>query len=214
MKTFDTVIWDFNGTLLNDVALCLEAINAVLEKRQLPLLNLESYREQFTFPVLDFYKAIGFDFSKEAFEIPAHEYINYFHARAHRVKLFPEIPQLLAHIQNKGYRQMVLSAMKEDHLLHMLKDLNIENYFQYIAGIDDHLAQGKEERGKKLLADTGLHPAKAIFIGDTLHDAEVAQTLGIKPILLAQGHFSGKRLRTNGYTVYENLNDLHRIFCM
>ena len=71
-----TVIWDWNGTLLDDLHLSLRIINLLLKRRSLPELSRDRYREVFTFPVKDYYREIGFDFDREPFEIPAREYID------------------------------------------------------------------------------------------------------------------------------------------
>jgi phosphoglycolate phosphatase len=61
MKQLWTIIWDWNGTLLNDVKECLQIINKSLHKRNLPALNLPRYLEKFQFPVKKYYEAIGFN---------------------------------------------------------------------------------------------------------------------------------------------------------
>ena len=71
-----TIIWDWNGTLLDDAEVCREAINKMLKVRNLPELSLSTYRNVFTFPVIEYYKEVGFDFSKEDWEPVAMEFIN------------------------------------------------------------------------------------------------------------------------------------------
>ena len=65
MKNAKHIIWDWNGTLLDDKWLCVESINQALQKRNLPELSDDRYMEVFTFPVQEYYKAVGFDFDKE-----------------------------------------------------------------------------------------------------------------------------------------------------
>jgi phosphoglycolate phosphatase len=68
---FDSIIWDWNGTLLNDVEVAINSINRLLYDRNLVPLTLERYLDVFTFPVQDYYEVIGFDLINEPFEIPA-----------------------------------------------------------------------------------------------------------------------------------------------
>ncbi len=64
------IVWDWNGTLLNDVDLCFSCINRLLVSHDLkPLDTLSQYREVFTFPIEDYYKRVGFDFDKIPFSI-------------------------------------------------------------------------------------------------------------------------------------------------
>ena len=69
-----TIIWDWNGTLLDDAEMCLEAINIMLKKRNLPELSMERYRDVFTFPVIEYYREVGFDFTLEAWDPVATEF--------------------------------------------------------------------------------------------------------------------------------------------
>ena len=73
--SYKGIIWDWNGTLLNDTKLAVESMNKILLKRGLPVLTVERYKHVFTFPVRDYYQSVGFDFDKEPFEIPAMEFI-------------------------------------------------------------------------------------------------------------------------------------------
>ena len=66
IKTKKSIIWDWNGTLLNDAELALFSINVMLKKRLLPTLSLPEYKQVFNFPVKDYYLRIGFDFEKES----------------------------------------------------------------------------------------------------------------------------------------------------
>ena len=63
------IVWDWNGTLLDDRWLCIEAINYVLKSRNMPLVSNKDYRNLFCFPVIEYYKKLGFDFTKEPFPI-------------------------------------------------------------------------------------------------------------------------------------------------
>ena len=76
MNCLVKILWDWNGTLLNDVDLCFSCINRLLVSHDLkPLDTLSQYREVFTFPIEDYYKRVGFDFDKISFSMLAHEYM-------------------------------------------------------------------------------------------------------------------------------------------
>ncbi len=75
-ETIGGIIWDWNGTLLNDIELCVQTINDMLQKRNLRKLTADEYKDVFSFPVKDYYQKIGFDFNAEPFEIPAREFID------------------------------------------------------------------------------------------------------------------------------------------
>ncbi len=203
-----TIIWDWNGTLLNDLSLCISSINLLLGKRQLELLNKASYQEVFSFPVKDYYTAIGFDFNKEDFSIPAHEFIDLYESGVEKCPLHSSAIQVLSHFRNKGCRQFVLSAMHQEMLQKTLKMNGIFDYFEGIAGLNDHYAVSKEERGKWLMNTFDVKMKSTFLIGDTNHDFEVAKALGIKCILIADGHQSKRRLKSTGALVLNNLSEI------
>jgi len=202
---FQHIIWDYNGTLLNDVNLCVEVINDMLSERALPLMTVPKYRELFDFPVKDYYAKAGFDFEKESFEIVGTEFIVEYDKRQKTSKLHSGVKELLFEIKESGIKQSVLSARKEEQLLEELKHLGIYNYFEKIAGLNDHYAGGKTELGIKLISKLNIPKSKILMIGDTKHDAEVAKEVGINCILLSHGHHTKEKLETCGVEVFEDL---------
>lgn len=203
-----TIIWDWNGTLLNDLHHCISTINTVLKKRNLPLVDHNQYREVFSFPVKNYYQTIGFDFSKEDFSIPAREFIDLYDGGVTGCPLHDSAIDVLEFFRNKGVRQFVLSAMKQNMLEFTLKHNQIFHFFEGVAGLNDHYAASKIERGKQLIQQYNIDHKNTVIIGDTNHDFEVAQELGVKCILIADGHQSKKRLKKTGAKILPNLQSL------
>ena len=75
------IIWDWNGTLIDDAWLFVELMNTELQYRGLPLINIEDYRQNFTFPVKKYYENLGFDFKKENFKEVGYNFIQKFKKR-------------------------------------------------------------------------------------------------------------------------------------
>lgn len=204
----NSIIWDWNGTLLNDLDFCVSCINVLLKKRELQLLDQNSYKDVFSFPVKDYYQAIGFDFTKEDFSIPAFEFIDIYEKNIKSCSLHPSAIEVLNYFKKKGVRQFVLSAMHQNLLTETLQHNKIFKYFEDAAGLGDHYAVSKIERGQQLLEKFQLNKTKTFIIGDTIHDFEVARELGIKCILVADGHQSEERLRSTGAIVTRELSQL------
>ena len=204
-----TIIWDWNGTLLDDADICLASINTMLKARNLPLLSLESYRDVFTFPVIEYYKKVGFNFSLEPWEPVAMEFINlYLHALP-TSGLTVFAVETLEKFKNKGYRQAIISAMQHDELIKSVTNLGIYPYFDFIGGIGDHYGGGKIENARNYLAQSGIDPSQTTLIGDTIHDSEVANELQCNCILVATGHQSIPRLRETGRRVIADLSGIN-----
>jgi len=204
----DSVIWDWNGTLLNDIELCIHSINKLLSDRNLPAINTKTYKEVFSFPVQDYYKTLGFNFEKEDFSIPAHQYIDLYYAGFDNCSLQNATIEVLTYFRDKGIRQFVLSAMEHEMLEKTLKLKGISSYFEGFAGLTDHYAVSKIERGKQLIDDFKIHIKNSWLIGDTTHDFEVATELGVNCILIADGHQSKERLIQTGGIVIGSLREL------
>ena len=208
LKDIKTIIWDWNGTLLNDADYCVDCMNLVLHKRNIPLINIEQYRNHFTFPVKDYYEAIGFDFNNEDFEVPAMEFINKYYEHLSKANLHSCVFDVLDYFKNLGYKQLVLSAMEHENLIISLTKKGIISYFEDIKGIDDHYAHSKLEMGKKLMNQLNIDSSTTIMIGDTTHDLEVATGLGIKCVLVSTGHQSQERLLKKTPNVIAKLENL------
>ena len=73
----ELILWDWNGTLLDDVELCVDALNRLLEKHAYPQrYDRDQYRAIFGFPIEEYYVRAGFDFSRHSFAMLAEEYMD------------------------------------------------------------------------------------------------------------------------------------------
>ena len=204
----NSVIWDWNGTLLNDIDLCISSINALLTDRKIPQINKETYKEVFSFPVKEYYKNIGFDFEKEDFSIPANQFIDLYTRNFDSCPLQNSAVEVLSFLREKGVRQFVLSAMEHEMLEKTLEMKGITRFFEGVAGLQDHYAVSKIEQGKQLISNFKIDIEKTWLIGDTIHDFEVATELGVKCVLIADGHQSVERLKQTGGIVIDDLKQL------
>ncbi len=208
LNDYTHIIWDWNGTLLDDAWLCVEVMNGMLEKRGLPKVSLDFYRSVFTFPVRDYYRELGYDFSKEPFEEVGMEFMDSYNRRQKECRLHPEVLTVLEAFRQHGYGQSILSAREQKELQAETIDLGVNQYFEKIYGLDDHYAHGKTDVGIKLIKDLGIPAASLLFIGDTRHDAEVALEIGIDCILIPNGHHTEERLKLCSFPIIKSLNDL------
>ena len=202
------IIWDWNGTLLDDAWLCVEVMNGMLEKRGLPMVSLDFYRSVFTFPVRDYYQKLGYDFTREPFEEVGMEFMVLYNQRQKECKLHSEVLTVLETFRRHGYGQSILSAREQNELIAETVDLGVNVFFEKIYGLDDHYAHGKTDVGLKLVNDLRLPASDLLFIGDTRHDADVACEIGIDCILIPDGHHSEERLRKCSSPVIGSLNEL------
>ncbi|MEJ2616368.1 MAG: hypothetical protein P8Z35_15535 [Ignavibacteriaceae bacterium] len=76
MRKYKHIIWDWNGTLFDDVELCHNIINGLLIRNEIEEISLQRYREIFDFPVKKYYKTAGLDFNKTSFEILGKQFMD------------------------------------------------------------------------------------------------------------------------------------------
>jgi len=207
MQGINTIIWDWNGTLLDDVDMCNESINTLLRHRNLDPLSRDRYREIFTFPVRNYYEIAGFDFSKESWGKVAHEFMDLYFENLYKANVFQEASAVLETFRQNNFRQFVVSAMKHESLINSVKEKRLLEYFEDISGIQDHFASSKIDMARKFVREKQFDLKKTCLIGDSTHDFEVAQELGIACLLVANGHQSYERLKETGCQVVANLTE-------
>lgn len=196
-----TVIWDFNGTILDDLVLCLNIINQMLARRQLPILSREAYLDGFDFPVADYYRKVGFNFAVEPFAELAEEYMAEYQPASFDCALRGRVTDVLAGFRGRGYRQVLLSATKRDFLLQQTGYFSLNGFFDQIIGLSDIFGRSKLEMAKNWFGSQSLDPDQTVLIGDTTHDFAVADTIGCRCLLLEGGHNSRRRLLETGAEV-------------
>jgi phosphoglycolate phosphatase len=199
------VVWDWNGTLLDDTGLCIDVMNGLLAERDLPTLDRERYGELFDFPVIDYYRRLGFDFSREPFEIVGAEFIRRYEARRTEARLQPHARQTLCALRAAGFAQSVLSAYRHDTLESLLIHFGVRDFFDDVVGSDNVYAHGKIDQGRAWLRSRALDPSSVLLIGDTRHDFEVARAMGCRCLLVADGYHPRAKLEHLGAPVVDDL---------
>ena len=208
MKKYTHIIWDFNGTIYNDVDACIKSANHLLGAYELPLLtSLEQYRSLFGFPIQDYYARMGFDFEKVPYAVLAPEWMEYYFKYSKDCTVYPEIPEVLDALHQKGVEQWILSATEVNMLRGQLEGLGILSRFDGILGLDNIHARSKKDIG---VAWKNANPnICALMIGDTDHDSEVAAAMGVDCVLVASGHQSRARLEAcNCIAVVDTVRDV------
>lgn len=205
---YKQIIWDWNGTLLNDTWLTLEIVNDLLKNHNERVLSLETYRDIFDFPVRIYYERAGFDFQKESFEALCEKFMSQYNRRVVECVLHTEAIDILEHLRQKGYQHSVLSAAEQNSLNMMVGNFKVGPFFNEVVGLSDYYARSKVENGKKMLDTMDFAPEEVVFIGDTYHDYEVAESMGIDCVLIPQGHHSLQKLQLSKAKIANSLSEL------
>ena len=191
------ILWDWNGTLLDDTEAALATLNEMILARGGQPIGMEFYRDHFAFPVRPFYDKIGIIARNEdEWNGIAHEYHEVYGRQPK--KLNPLAVTALEMAKEAGCRQSIVSALRQDLLEADMARNGVTKYFERICGSDNLDGASKLERARvllRMLSETVPSDTHFVLIGDALHDKEVADALGIDCILCAQGSHAAWRLR-------------------
>ncbi|MBQ8175145.1 MAG: HAD family hydrolase [Clostridia bacterium] len=200
---YDHILWDFNGTIVDDADVGMGATNILLARRGLPIIpSREEYFRLFGFPIVDYYTRLGFNFSKESYDDVANEWIPEYRRLEREAPLREGVFDLLTRFASLGIPQSVLSASEIKLLQEQLFHLKMHHFFEKICGRSDYYGNDKTELA---LVFSREHPgARVLLIGDTDHDAACAQTAGFDCVLMANGHQSPERLASCSYPVFSS----------
>ncbi len=209
LRHYRHIIWDWNGTLFDDAWLSVEIINILLRKRGLPETDARRYQQEFDFPVRDYYRRIGFDFARYPYEELAAEFIGLWDRRCAECSLRPRAREVLHALAASGHQQTILSASEQTRLTAMVALFpDIRDCFARIIGVDDFYAVSKLAHGRQLIAGLAHVPDEVVLIGDTTHDFDVAQAMGIACILVPSGHQPREKLARCGTPLIKSLAEL------
>lgn len=202
------VIWDWNGTLLDDVDECVGVVNGMLSRRGLASLTVERYRELFGFPLIEFYRALGFDLEKESFDVVAREYHESSVERVRYCQLQRGAEEVLTAVAGAGMTQSLLSAYEQERLKEAADFFGVGKWFVAMVGLNDYYAHSKVENGLRWVEQAGYRLDEILLVGDTTHDYEVAQEIGVDCVLLTCGHQVRGRLAECGVRLCDSLGQL------
>ncbi|MDE7161191.1 MAG: HAD family hydrolase [Anaeroplasmataceae bacterium] len=202
------IFLDFNGTIIDDIDLCIELLNEILRKQNKPEVTKERYKNIFTFPVKKYYELAGIDFTLDSFEDLADWFIAKYQPLSLQCGLFPKCVETFQKLKEKGYHLVILSASEKNNLLEQCQSYKIDTYFDAILGIDNIHAESKVQIALNYMKANGIQGNEVLFVGDTLHDLEVAKAMQASCMLVSCGHQSVEVLSKGGVPILSDISAL------
>ncbi len=182
------IIFDWSGTLVDDMPPVLEATNAVLAHCGRPRMDRETYRREFCLPYTDFYERHAPGLSlMELDDIFRSAFTN----SVADVTLLPYVREFLSHSRWLGHKHLVLSSALPEAVEGQARQFGLLNYLDaiYAGVLDKRLFIGE------MLRRHGLRADQVLYLGDMVHDAETARHVGVKFIGLLTGYDHEPTLR-------------------
>tara|TARA_B100000965_G_scaffold8180_1_gene6357 strand:- start:31599 stop:32249 length:651 start_codon:yes stop_codon:yes gene_type:complete len=196
------IIWDWNGTIVDDALIFVEIMNDFLKGFGLKNITLKDYRKHFCFPVHDYYTSLGISLSEEEFRLLSIRFINKYKEKMFVPKLKKNILTVIRHLYDNGFIQIVVSAQEKKLLNRSVAFYGLKKYFDGIYGLDNNFAISKLALAKNKLAPWLDSGPSLLVIGDTLHDLEMARYIESSCCLVSWGHNSLSRLKKSKETVF------------
>lgn len=197
------IIFDFNGTILNDVKLSFDALNACNIKflGKYTEISFDYYRNSFSFPVVPYYESLGYDFSKIDGDKLAEFFHMFYGAGWKNCDVFSDFLSAARELKNRGIKIFIITASYRPLIEEQLKYFGIADLFEYVIAIDNKLGGSKIDVAKEYFSKNPIDLSKTIMVGDTYHDVEVSRALNITPVLYTKGHNSVEFLKSKASDV-------------
>lgn len=206
---YSNVVWDFNGTLMDDVGISILTVNDMLEKRNMPLTDKKEYFEKIEMPIIRYYEKM-FDFNVTSLSELTREFQEGYDRYLDSASIAKGALELLKKLKENGVEQAIISSFPTEKIKKICEKQGIICYFSEILGADDIKAESKVERGKAYM-NSLPEGARVVAIGDLLHDYEMAEAMGADCILWAGGHQSKKDLLSVGVPVAETMEEIEKM---
>ena len=186
---FRNLIFDWSGTLVDDLGPVIEATNAVLGKYDVPALDREQFRRAFRLPYREFYAEFLPHIPLE--ELEAH-FRPAFDAAVTPVTVLPHAREKLEWCATLGIRCFVLTSMDTLAFERQMDDFGFRKHFEATySGVLD-----KRDIIHRILETHHLDPGETAFVGDMTHDVETARHGGISSIAVLTGYNHAEILAT------------------
>jgi phosphoglycolate phosphatase-like HAD superfamily hydrolase len=199
------IVWDWNGTLLDDNHANLAAVNAVCAEFGRPPVELEYWRSVFRRPLIPCYEdLLGRGFEEGEWERAERLYDAHYLKHLPACDLAEGVPDVLHTWSGGGGSQSLLSMASHDHLVPLIAERGLRDHFARVDGRQfETVKDSKAEHLVRHLDQQGVDPAKVVLIGDIDDDARAAHEVGARAILVASGLMARERLAATGAPVVD-----------
>ena len=206
------VVWDWNGTIVDDAFIFVDIMNGYLKKNNLKQISINDYKNNFCFPVIDYYKKLGFVLTEDEFKKISFDFIKTYKKQMFRAPLKRDIVDVLSFLKERRCIQLLVSAQEQGLLKRSVAHYGLNDFFFEIRGLNNNLAKSKKTLAKNILAHVQSKNSKTVFVGDTLHDYDVALSLQASCFLVSWGHNSKIILKKSQQKTVDNTHELMALF--
>jgi phosphoglycolate phosphatase-like HAD superfamily hydrolase len=200
------VVWDWNGTLLDDLPIVIKAVNRSISALGESPIDADDYRDHYTRPVRDFYDSLfGRVVDDDEWLILNTGFHDaYFHL-AVNADLAPDAREAMDLVEALGWSQSLLSMSPQDWLSGIVKRLELTDRFERVDGLTAVTGGLKDVYLEAHLKAMGVEGSSVVVVGDTPDDVAAARHVGAEPILFHGGSHHMEELEAQGVPIAETL---------
>lgn len=200
------IVWDWNGTLLDDLPVVILAVNASMAWFGVEPIDEDGYRDHFTRPVRAFYDSLfGRLVSDAEWEDLNDRFHDEYFALADTANLTPDTLDALAAVEDNGWGQSLLSMSPQGWLDQIVGELGVAGRFTLVDGLRGETGGLKAQHMESHLQTLGVDPARTVVVGDTPDDAVAARHVGAHVVLYDGGSHHLPHLEVTGAPVAHSL---------
>ncbi|TDQ52431.1 HAD family hydrolase [Actinorugispora endophytica] len=207
------IVWDWNGTLLDDNHANLAAVNRVCAQFGREPVDLEYWRRVFRRPLVSCYEELlGRPFADGEWQLVNESYDSHYLDMLPSCDLADGVAETLHDWRTSGGTQSLLSMASHDHLVPLITERGLTVHFTRVDGRRyDTDADSKAEHLVNHLRELDIDPAETVLIGDIDDDARAAGEAGAAAVLVATGLMSRERLEATGRPVAGSVAEAVRL---
>jgi phosphoglycolate phosphatase len=195
------IVFDWNGTLLDDIHALHECTNVLLESLGHKRVPLDDFRANYFIPFDQFYRKLGFDDAQveKLMDLENSVFHDNYEPLAHKIGLRKGAEEILRHTRANGVRNYILSNHIVDPIRAQLRRLDIEQHFTEVLAYADRATQFRDmtkgERLRRYRQEHNIAPEHTIIIGDTAEEIHIAHEQGLTSVAITGGCATEERLR-------------------
>lgn len=185
---YQVIIWDWNGTLLNDIWLVMETVNDLLQKSGKQHLSVAEFKANFEYPITKFLSNLGFPNDPETLNMLYHKFIEKYEMNVSDSSLMPHGMEVVKNFYSAGVKQILMSMRRKKQVLREAKGFGVFPFMHQVIANKSDLEYDKFEMLNRFLKYNPLETENVLCVGDTIYDWQVANHFGIDCVLLSGGY--------------------------
>ena len=201
------IVWDFNGTLLDDVEAAVLSVNESFKKVGIAPTNREEYRHNMDMPIYKYYEKHA-DLDKIPMSFFEHDFLMRYEKYSHTLKLSENALFTVKKLHETGVCQCVISSFEQNRLVELLKKFGLFEYMDGVFGADNTKCLSKIDRGIEWMKTHNVPKEEVLVVGDMVHDRDMAEAMGVSCLLYSGGHQERSALTACGARVIDDLREV------